>query len=145
MELFLLNSWTLKYFITHNILVCSIHIVVRVFWSSCNIWHLMFFLWNIYEWLLSMFIWYQFLFHMEQRSLLNYVPYVPTCLTCLCALLAYVPSCLKLIRAYVPTCPCFSRAHVPTATHKIYWGSLLYLALLFFSGLFAEAATGGVL
>ena len=102
MELFLLNSWTLKYFITHNILVCSIHIVVRVFWSSWNIWHLMFFLWNIYEWLLSMFIWYQFLFHMEQRSLLNYVPYVPTCLTCLCALLAYVPSCLKLIRAYVP-------------------------------------------
>ena len=100
-------------------------------------------------------------------SLLNYVPFVPTCftyLTCLCALRAYLPSCLKLIRAYVPTClraygstclralifhmpTClhFSRAYVPTTTHKIYWGSLLYLALLFFSGLFAEAATGGVL
>ena len=90
------------------------------------------------------------------------MPFVPTYLTCI---RTYVPLCLKLLRTYVPTCPHFSSAYVltclyiffmylralncfvatcaqfscacvPTATHKIYWGSLLYLVLLFFSGLF---------
>ena len=59
--------------------------------------------------------------------------------------LNYMPTCLHVLNYYVPTCPYFSRDYVPTTTHKIYWDSLLYLALLFFSGLFAEAATGGVL
>ena len=95
------------------------------------------------------------------------MPFVPTYLTYLCALrayvplcheliCAYVPTCFKLLRAYMPTClralifhvpMClhFSHAYVPTTTHKIHSDSLLYLALLFFSGLFAEAAIGGLL
>ena len=76
--------------------------------------------------------------------------------SCLKLLRAFVPSCLKLLRPYVPTClyiffmptrlralnyfvpACThsSRAYVPTTTHKIYWVSLLYLVLLFFSWLF---------
>ena len=84
------------------------------------------------------------------RALNCYVPtwlraygvYVPTCLK---LLRGYVPTCLRALIFHMPTCLHFSRAYVPTTTHKIYWGSLLYLALLFFSGLFTEAATGGVL
>ena len=99
------------------------------------------------------------------RVLIYYVPpylnlpraYVPTCLKLLRALNHYVPtclrtyvpsffthsrvyiyfSCLRALNYFVPTCAHFSRAYVPTATHKIYClGSFLYLALLFFSGLF---------
>ena len=91
--------------------------------------------------------------------------YVPTCLkllracvpTCLKLLRAYVPKYPDFSRAYVltcvyilfmPTCLCalnyfvpsyayFSRAYVPTTTHKVYWGSFLYLVvLLFYSELF---------
>ena len=74
------------------------------------------------------------------RAFRAYAPYVPTCLR---ASNYYVPTCLKLftcLRAliiHVPTCLHSSRAYVLTTTHKIYWGSLLYFALLFFSGIFA--------
>ena len=97
-------------------------------------------------------------------SLLNYVPFVPTCLTCrrgympyvpmrLTCLRVYMPTCLRAfifhvvptclsvyiyfscLRAFVPTRAHFLRAHVPTTTRKTYWGSLLFLVLLFFSGL----------
>ena len=50
---------------------------------------------------------------------------------------------LPVLRAhvpYMPKCPHFSRVYVPKTTRKIYWsiywGSLLYLVLLFFSWLF---------
>ena len=74
------------------------------------------------------------------RAFCAYTLYVPTCLR---ASNYYVPTCLKsftCLRAliiHVPTCLHSSGAYVPTTIHKIYWGSLLYLALLFFSGLFA--------
>ena len=98
------------------------------------------------------------------RALRSYLLTCLTCLcasrayvsSCLKLLRAFVPSCLKLLRPYVPTClyiffmptrlrsinyfvpACAhsSRAYVPTTTHKIYWVSLLYLVLLFFSWLF---------
>ena len=58
-----------------------------------------------------------------------HVPYMPKCLMC-----------LRALKYYVPMCPHFSRAYAPKTTHKIYWGiywgSLLYLVLLVFSGLF---------
>ena len=44
-----------------------------------------------------------------------------------------MPTCL---RAYVRLFFACLRTYVPTKTHKIYWGSLLYLVLLFFSRLF---------
>ena len=86
---------------------------------------------------------------------------MPTCLKLLCAYAhmclyfssAYVLTCLYIffykyillyifyIYAYIyfhflPTCTHFSCAYMPTTTHKIYCGSLLYLLLLFFYGLF---------
>ena len=84
-----------------------------------------------------------------------YAPCVPTCLralnyyapTCPYFLHAYVPSfftclyiflmptCFHAINYFVPTYAHFSCAYVEIS-HKIYWGSLLYLVLLFFSGLF---------
>ena len=95
------------------------------------------------------------------RALNYYVPtwlrllctYVPTCHIILSA---YRPACTHFLRAYVLTCiyiyfcicmrSClkflvptyvhFSRAYVPTTTHQTYWGSLLYLVLLYFSRLF---------
>ena len=98
------------------------------------------------------------------RAFRTYVPYVPTCLralnyyvpTCLkllraymfeylhfsrayvltCVYIFFMPTCLCALNYFVPTCAHFSRAYVPTITHKIYWGSLLYLVLLFFSELF---------
>ena len=73
-------------------------------------------------------------------------------LTCLRALIFHVATCSHISRTYVltclyiffmpirlhalnyfiPMCAHFSRACVPATTHKIYWGSLLYLVLLFF-------------
>ena len=104
MELFLLNSWTLKYFITHNILVCSIHIVVGVLWSSWNIWHLTFFLWKIWVTafevcLVSVFISYGTKEFAKLRVLRAYVPYVPLRLTCLRVFVPQINTCL---RSYVP-------------------------------------------
>ena len=89
--------------------------------------------------------------------LLNYLPIVPTGLSayvpsylkllrtyvssffrCLCVYvfmclhIFFLPTCLRALNYFVPTCVHFSRAYVPKTTHKIYWGSLLYLVLLFF-------------
>ena len=67
-------------------------------------------------------------------SLLNHVPYVATCLN---ALIFHVSKCLRTyiyflcLRALI-----FSLTNAPKTTHKIYWGSLLYLVLLFSSELF---------
>ena len=93
-----------------------------------------------------------------------FVPQITTCLralnycvpTRICAFIFQVPTCLHVciyfstniyllyifyIYAYIyfhflPTCTHFSCAYMPTTTHKIYCGSLLYLLLLFFYGLF---------
>ena len=48
----------------------------------------------------------------------------------------FIPKCLRVLNYSVPTCAHFSSAYVPTTNHKIYWSSLLYLVLLFFSVLF---------
>ena len=84
------------------------------------------------------------------RALNYYVPtcpyfsrvYVPSFFTCLLAYVRiyiyifFMPTCLCVLNYFVPTRALFSHAYVPTTTHKIYWGSLLYLVLLLFSGLF---------
>ena len=49
-----------------------------------------------------------------------------------CVYIFFMPTCLCALNYFVPMCAHFSRAYVPTTTHKIYWGSLLYLVLLFF-------------
>ena len=84
----------------------------------------------------------------QTKSLLNYVPFVclfilrANVLSCLKSLRAYVPSFFVCLSAYVPiffhTCVShfLSCAYIPATTRKIYWGSLLYLVLLFFSGIF---------
>ena len=83
------------------------------------------------------------------KLLLAYVPaylkllsvYVPTCVKLLrvyvpyvlmCIYIFFVPTCLCALSDFVPACAHCSCAYVPTATQKIYWGSLLYLVLLFF-------------
>ena len=48
----------------------------------------------------------------------------------------FVPTCHLALNYFVPTCAHFSCAYVPTTTHKIYRGSRLYLALLFFARFF---------
>ena len=68
-------------------------------------------------------------------------PYVPSFFTCLCAYLLtwlyifFVPTCLRAIIQIISCLVCshFSRAYVPATTHKIYSGSVLYLAYCCFS------------
>ena len=64
--------------------------------------------------------------------------YVPTCPYFSRAYVPslFIPKCLRVLNYFVPTCAHFSSAYVPTTNHKIYWSSLLYLVLLFFSVLF---------
>ena len=66
--------------------------------------------------------------------------YVPSFFTCLyrltCQYIIFVPTYHRALNYFVPTCTHFSRVYVPTTSHKIYQGSLLYLVLLFSSGLF---------
>ena len=88
-------------------------------------------------------------------TLLAFVPQITTCLralifhvstclhfsrvyllTCVYIYIFFMPTCLCVLNYFVPTRALFSHAYVPTTTHKIYWGSLLYLVLLLFSGLF---------
>ena len=54
-----------------------------------------------------------------------------------CVYILFMPTCLCALNYFVPSYAYFSRAYVPTTTHKVYWGSFLYLVvLLFYSELF---------
>ena len=50
-----------------------------------------------------------------------------------CVYIFFMPTCLCASNYFVPTCAYFSSAYLPRTTHEIYWGSFLYLVLLFFS------------
>ena len=61
-----------------------------------------------------------------------------------CLYIFFVPLCLRVLYFFLPTCAHLSRAYVPTTTHKIYWGSLLYI-VLFLLKLHTSILTCGVL